>query len=81
MNLKIDKSWNFKNVVDNIKTLRSDYERILVSFSYFNLHNKILFITETKKQIYSFNFKEWKRDLIWLYLNNDIDFETLSNLL
>lgn len=81
MNLKIDKNWTFKNVIENIKTLRSDYERILASFSYFHSHSKILFIQQTKKQIYSFNFKEWKKDMIWFYLNNDIDFETLLSVL
>lgn len=47
MGLEINPSWTFAEVVDNLWTLREIYEGLLTSFSYFDLHKKVLFMRKT----------------------------------
>lgn len=67
--LNINKNWTFKEVVDNLKSLRTDYEGILATFSYFNLHEKALFLKNTRDSFYSLNLQNWEKDKIWSYMN------------
>ena len=80
MNLYIDPNWNYKQILSNLKTLRHDYEGVLASFSYFQLHDKVLFTYEIKTAIYSLNFETWRKDRIWEYMNHDIPLTILQNL-
>lgn len=68
--MNIDPSWNYKDFVRNLKTLRLKYEEVLSSFSYIRDENK--FIYEVKKEIYSFKFDINKIDKIWEYINGDL---------
>ena len=79
MKLFIDPNWNYKQTLSNLRALRLQYEDILRSFSYFNLHDKVVFTYEVKQSIYSLNFEEWKKDRIWEYMNHDIAFGILQN--
>lgn len=67
--LNINQNWTFKEVVDNLKSLRTDYEGILATFSYFDLHDKVLFLKNTRDKFYSLNLQEWEKDKIWDYMN------------
>lgn len=67
--LYINTEWTFKEVVDNIKTLKLEYEKILASFSYFELKDKINFKHNTRNSFYSMNLKEWEIDKLWEYMN------------
>lgn len=80
MGLKINPDWSFKEVVDNAWTLRDEYDRLLVSFSYFDLHEKVVFMKQTRDAIYSLNFEYWKKDKIWSYLNHYEYFTTLRDM-
>ena len=80
MNLYIDPNWNYKQTIENIRALRNQYNDILCSFSYFNLHDKVLFTYEIKQLIYSLNFETWRKDRIWEYMNHDIPLTILQNL-
>lgn len=62
---------SFKEIVMNIEALKVNYNVALMSF--FNV-NKIY---TWKQFIYSFNLKEWQKDRIWEYLNNDISINEL----
>lgn len=67
--LNINQNWTFKEVVDNLKSLRTDYEGILATFSYFNTHEKVEFRRKTRDKFYSLNLQEWEKDKIWSYMN------------
>ena len=70
MKLNINPDWSFQDVVDNLKVLRTQYEEILHFFSYFDLHEEVLFMKNTRDAFYSLNFDEWKKDRIWDYMNH-----------
>ena len=72
--MEIKKDWNFKEVVNNLKEIKKSYKEKVRSFSYYELHNKVLYIRKVRNIIYSFSFEEWKKDKIWEYMN---DFEFL----
>lgn len=78
--IEINPNWNYKQTLANLKALRHDYEGVLASFSYFNLHDKVLFTYQFKQSIYSLPFETWKKDRIWEYLNHDIPLTILQNL-
>lgn len=74
----IDPSWNYKQILMNLKTLRHEYQDVLASFSYFQLHEKVIWVYEIKDAIYSLPFETWKKDRIWEYLNQDIPYTILQ---
>ena len=63
----INPSWNYSEIIKNIRTLRHDYERVLASFSYVLDENK--FIRETRDSLYAMNLEEFQKDRIWEYMN------------
>lgn len=67
--LYINPEWNFKETVDNLKTLKSEYEGLLASFYYFDLKEVIELKRKTRDAFYSLKFEEWKKDKIWNYMN------------
>lgn len=67
--LYINQNWTFEEVVNNLKTLKIEYEGILASFSYFQLHDKVEFLRKTKKAFYSLKLKEWEINKLWEYMN------------
>lgn len=77
MELKINKNWSFKEIVNNLEALKEEYLDILVLFSSLELHEKVVFMRKTRDAIYSLKFEEQKKDRIWNYFN---DFEYLSTL-
>lgn len=80
MILNINPNWTFKEVVINAKTIKAQYSRVLSSFSYFKLHDKVSFLKNARNDIYSFNFELWKREKIWDYLNDNLDLSILQKL-
>lgn len=69
MKVGLNPDWDFKEIVDNLRAIRDFYEDILRSFSDFELHNKVLFMRDTRNFVYSYDFEEYKKDKIWEYLN------------
>lgn len=69
MQLNINPNWNFRETVNHLKTLRDDYRRALASFSYFDLHEKVVFLRNTRDNFYALGFEEWRKDKIWDYMN------------
>lgn len=80
MGLEINPSWTFAEVVDNLWTLRETYEGLLTSFSYFDLHKKVLFMRKTRNAFYSLNFEYWKKDKIWNFMNHFEYYSTLKDM-
>lgn len=63
----INPSWNYSEIVKNIRTLRHDYERVLASFSYIRDENN--FIRQTRNSLYAMQLEEFQKDRIWEYMN------------
>lgn len=76
--IKINIDWDFKNTVTNIETLKKAYDSFLTSFSIFDPKNKGKFIKKIRDAIYSLKIREWEKELIWSYMN---DYEQLDTLL
>lgn len=68
-NLEINPNWTFQETVEHLETLKSQYEEILASFSYFQLKQSVEFAKNTRSKFYSLSFEEWKKDKIWNYMN------------
>lgn len=64
----------FQEFVDNCEVLKEQYACLLTPF--FN----VSVIRCWKKMIYSLEMAEWKKDLIWETLNNDISIEELKHI-
>ena len=72
----VNPSWNYNEIIKNIRTLRHDYERVLASFSY--IRDKNNFIRETRNNLYSLHLEEFKKDRVWEYMNGYLSpFDTL----
>lgn len=71
----IDPSWSFKECVYNIRALKSQYQEVLMSFSFLkNLAEETRYIKETRNYIYTLPYDEWKKDKLWEYMNDDLDY-------
>ena len=80
MGLNINPQWGFKELVNNLWTLRDEYDRLLASFSYFDLHEKVVFLQNTRDAIYALNFEEYKKDKVWSYFNHYEYYTTLRDM-
>ena len=78
--LEINKDWTFKDIVDKVWALRDDFDSLLASFSYFDLHEKVVFLKKTRDAIYALNFEEYKKDKIWNYMNHYEYYTTLRDM-
>lgn len=76
--IKINFDWDFKHTVTNIETLKKAYDYFLTSFSISDPKNKGKFIKKIRDAIYSLKIREWEKELIWSYMN---DYEQLDTLL
>lgn len=71
----VDHSWSFRECVFKMRTLKAQYQVVLMSFSFTkNSHEETKFIRETRKTIYSLPYDEWKKDKIWEYMNDDMEY-------
>ena len=80
--LYFDPEWNYRQVKENLRTLRTQYWGILASFYYFDIKEVVKFKKKTRDTIYSYNFNknpkenEKLHDLLWEYMNY---FENINN--
>lgn len=76
--MDVNKEWNYKESLYFINAVKRKYEDIMLSFSVFNNNkNTDNSLRKIKKDIYSLKFEEWKRDKLWEYINDDIDYVSL----
>lgn len=68
--MEINQNWNFKEIVSVLKSLKEQYWEKVRSFSYFDLHEKVVYMRNFRDQIYKLDFEEWRKDKIWDYINN-----------
>ena len=67
--LEISPSWTFEEAIEHLETLKSQYEEILASFSYYQIHEKVEFLRKVKNDFYSLKLKEWEINKLWEYMN------------
>lgn len=68
--MEINQDWNFKELVNVLKSLKEQYWEKVRSFSYFDLHEKVVYMRKFRDDIYKLDFEEWKKDKVWEYINN-----------
>ena len=68
--MEINQNWNFKEIVSVLKSLKEQYWEKVRSFSYFDLHEKVVYMRNFRDEIYKLDFEEWRKDKIWDYINN-----------
>lgn len=78
--MKINLLWNFNEAVKNIKTMKQEYYDVLSSFSIYDTKKEVKYKQDTRKQIYSFSFDEWKKDKLWEFMNGDVPYSMLLQL-
>lgn len=65
--MRINPSWNYKDIVANIRTLKLSYLERLTSFFYVTQENQ--FIKATRDSLYALHIEEFQKDRIWEYMN------------
>lgn len=78
--MRIESNWNFKECVRNIKGIKAQYMRVLMSFSYFEPRKRGDFILKVRKKIYNINIERWKCGVLWDYLNDNLTLEKLEEI-
>lgn len=76
----IESDWTFSDAVSNIEALKNQYSGFLTSFSVFERKKALQLMRQFKTKIYSLHFEEYKRNLIWRYINDEIEYEELLEL-
>ena len=65
--MHINSSWNYKDIIANIRTLKLSYLERLTSFFYVTQQNK--FVKATRDSLYALHIEEFQKDRIWEYMN------------
>ena len=63
----LNEKWDFKHILLNLEALKLEYNRVLMSFSYFEKKESIKYQREIKNKIYSLNIPkrlEWRKNLV-----------------
>lgn len=77
----INENWGTKEIVENIKALKIKFNKSLVSFSYFKLNDRAKYIRSIRDEFYQLKIDQWKINLLWDYMNNDIEYEEIKRIL
>lgn len=77
---EINPNWTYKETIKHVKALKRQYNSLLASFSYFDLHLKVMYLQKMRDSIYALKFETWKKDRIWEYMNNYEHFDILQKL-
>jgi len=65
----IDSNWNYRELVEHIKTLKDEYQEILSSFSVWERKKWADFIVSTRNKFYALKFTEKQIEKLWRYMN------------
>ena len=78
--MNINPLWDFKKTIDNVTALKQEYLGVLALFSCYEIKDKKNYIQKVRKDIYSLNMRDWQKDKIWEYMNDDVEFRVLISL-
>ena len=79
MRLRIKSDWTYNQIIRHVKQLKRQYNLIALSFSIYEIKDKIEFIRDTRDTIYALNLMEWQKDRIWTYMNDYCEFDCFTN--
>ena len=71
--MNVDSGWNFKELVNNLETLKEEYDSYIAFFLSCSNNNVIIdtYVKYVRNKFYSLNLKEWQIDICWEYMNGD----------
>ena len=78
--MKVNPMWDFKETINKVTAIKQEYLGVLSLFSCYEIRNKREYIHKVRKEIYSINARDWQKDKIWEYMNDDVDFRVLISL-
>lgn len=78
--MELNENMSFREVVSILKEFKEQHKEKVRSFSYYELHEKVLYIRSIRDTIYKMGFEEWKKDKIWEYMNDYEFLYVLKNI-
>ena len=78
--MEINPLWSFKEAISKITAIKQEYLGVLSLFSCYEIRDKKKYITKVRKDIYSINARDWQKEKLWEYMNDDIEFRVLISL-
>lgn len=73
----INYNWTFLESINNIVKLREEYESGLKKIPPDDLKGRTQYIKNIRDEIYKIDLKLGQIELLWSYMNGDIEFEIL----
>lgn len=79
----INKNWSFKELVDNLKMLKQEYNFCLAFFSLRDddIKRRKEYRKKIRDMFYSIEIKEWQIDMAWEYMNDYIIYPELKHII
>ena len=79
--IELNPSWKFNDVQDNIETIKSQYEGVLLSFLSYQLKERGNALRTMKREVFDYeNIQYWQRERLWEVLNGDFEIEEFRRL-
>lgn len=76
--MDVYENMTYKESVLLVDLIKQDYEALTLFFDTSDNRKELLRQKYSiKKQIYSLNFEEWKKDKLWEYINDDVEYSQL----
>lgn len=76
--MNVYENMTYKESVLLVDLIKQDYEALTLFFDTSDNRKELLRQKYSiKKQIYSLNFEEWKKDKLWEYINDDVEYSQL----
>ena len=73
--------WKFKDVQDNVETIKTQFEGVLSSFLCFQQKERGIALRTMKHQIFEYeNILYWQRERLWEVINGDFGIEEFRRL-
>lgn len=77
----LDVNWNFKDVQNNVETIKTQFEGILSSFLWNKLKERGMALHRMKQEIFEYkNILYWQRERLWEVMNGDFDINKFKEL-
>ena len=70
--MECNSNWKYNEVMQQLKEIRKEYILICNSFTYKQLHERVLYRTKIKRIVYAYPFSEARRNYIWYRLNRGL---------
>ena len=81
--MRINENWNFRELIDNLETLKKEYDEWLVFFLSCQNNSKVInaYRRYVRDRFYSMNLKEWQIDVCWEYMNDYKEYQDIVRII